>query len=1201
MDSVKNRLDKLIRERILLLDGATGVLLQQFALSEEHYRGDIFKEHPYSLKGNHDILPLTFPQIIREVHKRYLEAGADIIETCSFGANKFIQQDYHTENFIYEMNFASAKIAKELAQEYGTATKERFVAGSIGPTNKSISIPENNPFSRDLLFDDFVEAYTEQIRGLIDGGIDILLIETVFDPILCKAALIAANTLFEKYNIDLPILVSMTIDKHGRLLNGQSLEAFYYAVADVPNIFGIGLNCSMGAAQMDVHIRLLSETSRFPLIIYPNAGFPDEHGHYTETPAEMGKILESYAQAGLINIVGGCCGTTPEHIEVISKHTFGTTPRKFEKVQTKLHLSGLEAMCFEFDKNFAKIGERTNIAGSKLFRDTINERDYVNALKIASLQIENGADVIDINVDHELDNGATIIRELLLGILSEFNIAKVPVMLDSSHDDTLFEGLKYLSGKGVVNSISLKDGVDVFIKKAKMIRNYGAAVLLMAFDEDGQATTSEKKVAILDRAYNILTCEVKFNPLDIIFDPNVLSIGTGIEEHNEYALEYLKAVKMLKDRYPNNVICGGISNISYAFRGNNYLREAINSVFIFHAVENGLDSGIVNPGKLLNQGEINPSLRLAIDNVLFNKSEDALNVLLHLVDEVSAKNNEHVDITQNIGELSAEDRLIRGIIQGSSENIEECVRLLLDQGIAPLDIVERPIMNAMQEVGEKFATGKMFLPQVVKSSKVLKGVFDYIRPYFNSESQLNYTKGPIILATVKGDVHDIGKNIINVVLECNGYKVIDLGIMVSADKIIETAIKHKAVVIALSGLISPSLDEMVSVARAMENSGLQIPLVIGGATTSKIHTALKISTAYSGDVIYTSDASDCISVFNKIFSRDINAKIEYLTSVKDEYKALRNKHNKTSKSKEIVLYEEALHSAEKSSSVMTVSKGLLEREVLNDIPINVLYPLIDSNLILKQWDISTKDFEASKKQSVNNLDFFENDLDELYKDVISNKLLSAYSIYKLFPVNSENDDIIIYDDEKQNVIGKLSCLRQQLKKKHNSTYYSLADFVCDKSAGYDTIAGFVTTVQINHDEIAEEKANDSYYMLMLEIFANAIAEAAAEYVHVKVSDSILPNNLNIQLGIRPAIGYPILPNHGDKRLLFDLLEVEKYIPAKLTDNFMIDPKAAVGGFIFPKKDAKYFPLTKIGDDQLALYAHRRGYTFKEAKLILVKY
>ena len=855
----------------MLLDGGMGALLQKKNLKEDDFHCDMFKDVSAPLKGNYDLLTISNPEIIKSVHREYLLAGSDIIETCSFNSNKFSQLDYGTEKFVYELNFNAAKIAKEECEQYSTPDKPRFVAGSIGPTNQAAGIASNadNPAFRKYYFDDFSEAFYEQIRGLADGGADILLVETVFDPINGKAALYAANEYFKNSGKSLPIFLSITLDANGRLLNGQSLEAFYYAIADIPNIFAVGLNCSLGAKQMRPFVKNLSEIAEFYTVIYPNAGLPNEFGGYDESSESMAIIMNDYAQEGFINLLGGCCGTTPKHIRAFSSIPNNCKPREIPESAEYLRLSGFETLKITVDSNFINIGERTNVSGSRIFLNTIAKSDYEGATKIALNQIENGATVIDINVDEALLDGEKTIRDFLCYLMSEHNASKVPIMLDSSKWETLLSGLKCLSGKGIVNSISLKDGEKAFIEKAEKIKQFGCAILIMAFDEEGQATSFERKIEILSRAYKILTEEVEIKPHNIIFDPNILAIGTGIDEHSDYANAYLKIVKWLKEHFPKSYISGGVSNLSFSFRGNDFLRESIHSVFLYYAISAGMDMGIVNAGKLIIYDNIESDLKDAIENLIFNKVKHSEEKLIEISEKFKNQKGSEENFVETWREAPALDRIKYALVNGTMDYLDTDVEEARQLFQNPLDLIEGPFMDAMNKVGELFGSGKMFLPQVVKSARAMKKAVSFLEPYINANKSEIHSKGKILMATVKGDVHDIGKNIVGLVLACNGFEIIDLGIMVSDEKIIEQAKALKVDAIGLSGLITPSLEEMAKVASEMEKNNFTIPLLIGGATTSKLHTAVKISERYSGDVIHAVDASQGANIVNTIFNKEL--------------------------------------------------------------------------------------------------------------------------------------------------------------------------------------------------------------------------------------------------------------------------------------------------------------------------------------------
>ncbi len=1210
-------LKELLNKKILVLDGAMGTMIQRHMLTEEDYRGELFKDFKTQLKGNNDILSLTQPEIIQDIHLQYLEAGADLIETNTFNGTKISQADYHTEDYVYKINFESARLAKEAVNKYNKLTPEkpRFVAGSMGPTNKTLSMSPkvNDPSYRDIDFDQLAEAYKEQAKGLVDGGADILLVETIFDTLNAKAALFAIQELSEEYGIKIPIMISGTIvDLSGRTLSGQTTEAFWYSVAHTENLLSVGLNCSLGPKQMRPFIKELSEIANCYVSLYPNAGLPNEFGDYDESPTTMEEVLRDYAESGFLNIVGGCCGTTPDHIKVFAEMAAQFEPRKVPKVEPYLRLSGLEPLVLRPDSNFVNIGERTNVAGSRKFARLIREENYEEALSVAREQVENGAQIIDVSMDEAMIDGKAAMVKFLRLVSTEPEIARVPIMIDSSKWEVLEAGLKNIQGKGIVNSISLKEGEKEFIERAKKVKRYGAAALVMAFDEEGQADTYERKINICQRAYKILTEKVGFAPQDIILDPNIFAIGTGIEEHNNYAVDYIRAVKWIKKNLPYAKVSGGVSNLSFAFRGHNAIRQAMHSAFLYHAIEAGMDMGIVNPGQLTVYDEIPKDLLELVEDLIFNRRPDATERLL----EFAEKFKEEKETTAKIDEWRnkpVEERLKHALVKGIIEHIEEDVeeaRLKLKDS---LKVIEGPLMDGMNVVGDLFGSGKMFLPQVVKSARVMKKAVSYLIPYIEKEKAAgdSTSAGKILLATVKGDVHDIGKNIVAVILGCNNFKVIDLGVMVPAEKILETAIKEKVDIVGLSGLITPSLEEMAKVAEEMERRGLKIPLLIGGATTSKIHTAVKIAPKYSQPVVYVLDASRSVNIAANLI--DENRKRDFAESVKQEYETLKKNHEEKQARKNFVSLAEARENSfkinwEEAEIAPPQKPGIT---VLRDFPLEKLREFIDWTPFFHAWEMKGK-FPAifDNPESGKEARKLFNDANKLLDKIIAEKLLTANGIAGLFPANSAGDDIEVYTDESRNgILTVLHSIRQQGKKSSGKPYLALADFIAPRESGVqDYIGMFAVTAGLGADKLISEfeKAGDDYNAIMTKALADRLAEAFAEYLHLEVrtnywgyaKDENLTKEEIIKekyVGIRPAPGYPAQPDHTEKIQIWETLKVEENTSIQLTESMAMLPAASVSGLYFANKEAKYFSTGKILKDQVEDYRKRKGMSLKEAE------
>ncbi|MHB8336821.1 MAG: methionine synthase [Ignavibacteriaceae bacterium] len=1220
---MKNKLEQLkniLRERILVLDGAMGTMIQQRKLREEDFRGERFKNHPSDLKGDNDLLSITQPEIIKEIHSAYLQAGADIIETNTFNSTSIAQADYKLEDLVYELNYNAARIAKETAEKFTKKdpAKPRFVAGALGPTNKTASLsPDvNDPGYRAVTFDQLVDSYHEQIRGLIDGGADILLIETVFDTLNCKTAIYAISDYCEKNNLQIPVMISGTIvDLSGRTLSGQTTEAFWISIAHTKNLLSVGLNCSFGAKQMRPFIEELSKIANCFVSIYPNAGLPNEMGEYDETAKVTSSILKEFAENNFYNIVGGCCGTTPDHIKAIANMAADFKPRVIPVIEPYLRLSGLEPLVIRPETNFVNIGERTNITGSKKFEKLILSGDYEGALAVARSQVEGGAQVLDVNMDEGLIDSEEAMRKFLNLLQAEPDIAKLPIMIDSSKWSVIESGLKCLQGKSIVNSISLKEGEEVFKDHARKILNFGAAVIVMAFDEKGQGDSLQRRTEICKRAYKILTEEIGFAPQDVIFDPNILTVGTGIEEHNNYAVDYIETVRWIKQNLPLAKVSGGVSNISFSFRGNNVVREAMHSAFLYHAIKAGMDMGIVNAGQLEVYEEIPKDLLVLIEDVLFNRRNDSTERLVEFAESVKQKEKGIVKEDEWRKE-SVHERLKHALIKGIVDFIEVDTEEARRQFKKPIDVIEGPLMEGMNVVGDLFGAGKMFLPQVVKSARVMKKAVAYLIPYIEQEKiDSNDTRqaGKVLMATVKGDVHDIGKNIVGVVLGCNNYSVIDLGVMVSAEKILQTAIDEKVDVIGVSGLITPSLDEMVHIAKEMERRGFKLPLLIGGATTSRIHTAVKIAPNYSGTTVHVLDASRSVPVVSNLINPDLNIKSNFETETKKEYQRIREDHQKKRAAKSFISLEEARKNKlkidwSKEEIFKPMKSGIT---VLKNFSLETLRNYIDWTPFFLTWELKGKypSIFENEKYGKESKKLFQ-DANKLLDEIVDNNLFTAHGVAGIFPANSAGDDIEIYSDEtRTGVRTVLHTLRSQADKSDNVPNLALADFVAPKDSGkLDYVGAFAVTTGHGVDELVKkyETEHDDYNAIMVKALADRLAEAFAELLHELVRQNYWGYSHDEKLsredlikesytGIRPAPGYPAQPDHTEKLLIFDLLEAEKNTLIKLTESLAMYPAASVSGLYFAHREAKYFNVGKIGKDQVIDYHKRKGMSLEEVE------
>ena len=1216
--SVRSEFLSLLKQRILVLDGAMGTMIQSLKLNEEGYRGARFDAWNREVRGNNDLLNLSRPDAVRDIHLAYFRAGADIVSTNTFSSTSIAQADYGMEGIAYELNQAGATLAREAAknaQEHDG--RRRFVAGALGPTNRTASISPDvaNPGFRAITFDQLRLAYAEQARGLIDGGADLLLIETIFDTLNAKAAIFAISEICEERGLDVPVMISGTItDRSGRLLSGQTPGAFWNSVRHAKPV-SIGLNCALGAREMRAHIAELARLADTFICAYPNAGLPNEFGYYDESPAHMAELLGEFAEAGLVNVVGGCCGTTPEHIAAIAKAVAGKTPRAIPELPQQLRLSGLESFALTPEIPFVNVGERTNVTGSAKFRKLITAGDYAAGLSIAREQVENGAQVIDINMDEGLLDSEQAMTTFLNLIAAEPDIARVPVMVDSSKFSVIEAGLKCLQGKSVVNSISLKEGEQAFIEHARTMRCYGAAVVVMAFDEKGQADTLERKAAICRRAYDILVNRVGFPPEDIIFDPNIFAVATGMEEHNSYGLAFIEAARSIRKDLPHAHVSGGVSNLSFSFRGNERVRQAMHSVFLFHAIKAGMDMGIVNAGQIAVYDDLDLELREACEDVVLNRRPEAAERLLELAKKFQGAGQEAREVDLAWREQPVEKRLAHALVHGITDFIEADVEEARKRAKRPLEVIEGPLMEGMNIVGDLFGSGKMFLPQVVKSARVMKQAVAYLMPFMEQEKdgrQHGGSSGKIVMATVKGDVHDIGKNIVGVVLQCNNYEVVDLGVMVPAAKILETARTERADIIGLSGLITPSLDEMCHVAAEMERQGFELPLMIGGATTSRVHTAVKIHPNYKrGQTVYVNDASRAVGVAQTLMS--IDARAGYVAELRGEYARIAAAHARAQEDKGRLPLTAARANALKldwSGAYQPPEPKFIGTEVLGDYPVKELIDTIDWTPFFSTWELSGK-FPAILDDAK-----FGEAARALYEDaramldkVVDEHWFRASAVVGFWPANAEGDDILIYgDEERDEPIAVLHSLRQQLSKREGRANTALSDFIAPRQSRLaDYIGGFTVTAGIGEDEVAErfKRANDDYSSIMVKALADRLAEALAERLHQRVrkefwgyaADETLSNEQLIAekyRGIRPAPGYPAQPDHTEKGTLFSLLKSER-IGVKLTESFAMWPGAAVCGLYFSHPQSAYFGVGKIERDQVEDYARRKGWTVAECE------
>lgn len=1211
--NIFSTLETLASKKILILDGAMGSLIQQYQLQEADFRNERLTDHPNDLKGNNDLLSITRPDVIKQIHLDYLKSGSDIIETNTFSANALSQADYALESWVYDINFQSAKIAKEAVLEFQKTdpSSPRFVAGALGPTNRTASLsPDvNRPAFRAVNFDQLKEAYYTQAKGLLEGGVDIFLVETIFDTLNGKAALYAIDELFEEIGYAIPLMVSGTItDASGRTLSGQTVEAFLASMSHLP-MFSIGLNCALGAKELRPYLETLSKRADCRVSAYPNAGLPNELGGYDQSAAEMKAFMLDFAEQGYVNIIGGCCGTTPEHIRLMAQAVQAIEPRKIPSGSAYTTLSGLELLEFRPELNFVNVGERTNVTGSKKFAQLILNNQFDEAISVARQQVESGAQIIDINMDEGLLDGEKAMTEYINMISSEPDIIRVPVMVDSSKWHVIEAGLKCLQGKSVVNSISLKEGEEKFIEQAKKVRRYGAAVVVMAFDEAGQADTIDRKVSICKRAYDLLINKVGFKSQDIIFDPNIFAVATGIEEHNEYAINFIEATKQIKQLCPGVKISGGVSNLSFSFRGNEIVRQAMHTAFLYHAIHAGMDMGIVNAGQMEVYDEIPKELLELVEDVLFNRRSDATERLTDFAEQVKIKVKSKIPIIQDEWRTkSVEDRLKHALVKGITDFIIEDTEEARLKFAKPLHVIEGPLMDGMNEVGDLFGSGKMFLPQVVKSARVMKQSVAYLTPFLEQDkTEAAKAKGKIVLATVKGDVHDIGKNIVGVVLACNNYEISDLGVMVSCEKILQHAKDINADVIGLSGLITPSLDEMVHVAMEMKKNKITLPLLIGGATTSKLHTALKIEPQYDFPVVHVLDASRAVSVVSNLLTDNSEVRNQFLSNLKEDYERVRIQRQQRQKFKELLSLTEAQANKFKIDWDHTYFNPPQQTgiRVFESVDTGILKSFIDWTPFFQTWELAGKYPAILEDPIVGNeaSKLFEDAL-VLLDELITKKLLTAKAVIGIFPAHSSGDDIILYEDESCAVEKlRLHHLRQQIKKTAGQANFCLSDYISPVGSDQcDFIGAFAVSAGFGVDELVKqyEQVHDDYHAILVKALADRLAEALAEYMHQLVRTEIwayAPSEhfTNDELikesytGIRPAPGYPACPDHTEKQTLWNLLEVERFIGLQLTESMAMFPTAAVSGWYFSHPDAKYFAISEIGEDQLKDYANRKGW------------
>ena len=1218
MTDTEKQLREILSRRIAILDGAMGTMIQAHKLDEKAFRGTQFADHSRDLKGCNDVLCLTRPDLITDIHVRYLDAGADIVETNTFNSTSVSMADYKLEPHVYDMNVAGAKAARRAVAIVTSrdASRQCFVAGALGPTNRtcSISTDVHSAATRGVTYDELVAAYYEQARGLLDGGADILLVETIFDTLNAKAAFFAITELFDERNTTVPLMASVTFIQPGsnRGVTGQTVEAFWNSIAHVP-LLSIGMNCALGPKEMRPLIDELSRIAPIYVSSHPNAGLPDPllPTGFPETPESLAPQLCEWVDNGWLNIVGGCCGTTPAHIRAIADAVKKKRPRPVPEAEPHLRLSGLESVTVRPESNFVNVGERTNVTGSPVFAKLILAGNLEKAVSVARQQVEGGAQIIDVNMDEGMLDSKAAMEKFLRLIAGESEIARVPVMVDSSKWEVIEAGLKCLQGKGIVNSISLKEGEDKFIAQAKLVRRYGAAVVVMAFDERGQADTLARKIEVCARAYKLLTEKVGFPAQDIIFDPNILTVGTGIEEHNDYAVNFIEATRWIKQNLPLAKVSGGVSNISFSFRGNNTVREAMHSAFLYHAIKAGMDMGIVNPGMLAVYEEIPKNLLELVEDVLLNRRPDATERLVSFAETVK-KTDKAAAKDDGWRAGTVEERLSHALVKGITDFIDQDVEEARAKYGKPLAVIEGPLMDGMNVVGDLFGSGKMFLPQVVKSARVMKKAVAYLTPFLEAEKKAAQDvsqRTKLVFATVKGDVHDIGKNIVGVVLSCNNYDVIDLGVMVPADKIIETAIQEKAEIIGLSGLITPSLDEMVHVAGEMERRGLNLPLLIGGATTSKRHTAVKIAPAYGSETIHVIDASRAVPIVGALSKPDTRGALGEQNR-KDQQEIRTQFENRAGT--QLLTYEEAIRHklhTEWDDHHIAIPE-FIGRRVLQNVPLTELAPYIDWSPFFHTWEMRGRypDLLHDPSRGPAARELFAN-AQELLKEIIDKKLFTAHGVYGFFPANSEGDDIIVYEDVRRTKdLARLHTLRQQKDNQGRTPQLALADFVAPRESGHlDYIGAFAVTAGHGCQELADcfEKQQDPYNSIMVKALADRLAEAFAEYLHQRAraewgygkSEKLSPEELIQEKyrGIRPAPGYPAQPDHTEKPIIFDLLRVGEATGITLTESFAMYPAASVSGLYFAHSESRYFAVSSIGKDQIESYAARKGMKVAEVE------
>ncbi len=1188
---------EILKKQHLILDGAMGTSIQAYGLEEQAYRGTQFEEHPFDQKGNNDLLNLTQPYVIEEIHQRFLEVGAHIVSTNTFNANSISMQDYGLSERSYELNKQGALLARKAVAKV-SGEIPRWVAGSIGPTNKTLSLSPyvEEPQRRDIEFDELYNAYCEQVKGLLDGGVDLFLIETIFDTLNAKAALLAVDSVLEERDLELPIMLSVTVnDKSGRTLSGQTLEAFFASLKS-PYLLSVGLNCSFGAKDLVRFVKEIAPQLSCFQSLHPNAGLPNELGQYDETPELMLANLKELIDGQYLNIVGGCCGTTSLHIKAIADYTQGKSPRIPPSLEKKTVLSGLELL--EVEKNFVQVGERTNVAGSRKFARLIREKKYEEALSIAKRQIENGAQIIDINLDDGLLDAAHEMKTFLRYLASDPEVSRVPIMIDSSKWSVLKAGLENAQGKCIVNSISLKEGEEAFLKQAAFIKKIGAAVVVMAFDEKGQATDYDRKIAVCERAYRLLVERIQFPPEDIVFDPNILTVATGIAEHDNYGIDFIRATRWIKENLPHAKVSGGVSNVSFAFRGNNTIREALNSVFLYHAIEAGLGLGIVNSEMLQIYDEISPQLLQMVEDVVLNKHEKATEQLVTYAETTKEQKVETKESVACWRSLSAKERVTHSLVKGIVDYVKADMKEAVLECGSALDVIDSYLMEGMNVVGERFGAGKMFLSQVIKSARVMKKSIAYLQPIIEKEQakQGNLPKrGKIVLATVKGDVHDIGKNIVKVVLECQSFEVIDMGIMVAAADIIETARRENADAIGLSGLITPSLDEMCHIASELERLNLNLPLVVGGATTSKLHTALKISPQYPDKVVCVKDASRSVSVFKNLCQKGEQEK--FLAQTTAEYEELREVH-KTRRKRAYVALEEARKKKMKIDfqKEIPIIPHFLGIQVFEDYEVCRLIDYIDWSYFFKAWDMKGK-YPDLLEKSKPAADLFA-DAQKYLQQFVSDGLIKAKGAFAIAPANSEGDDIVVREGGEE---MRFCMLRQQ---EETSTHFCLADYIAPKETGVqDYLGGFVVSIHTDFETLKKRYEGDDYLLILAQTLSDSLADAFAEELHLRVRKEFWQTAPDENLstsdlfrakykGIRPAFGYPCLPSHEDKRLLFSWLNAAENLGVSLTESAMISPSSSVAGLYFGHPQSRYFNVGKVAEDQVKEYALRQKESLK---------